>query len=272
MSSSIYQDLFNIEGKTVIVTGAAGQMGGEYVRTLLKAGAYVSGFDINPENPKGRLEEISSSRFMVHQTNITDSGSINQGLETVMNQFGTPQVLINNAGLDVPPGSSACDTGPFETYPEETWRKILEVNLQGVFLMCQKTGSCMAENGGGSIVNILSLYATRAPDHRIYRDRTGNESFFKPAAYGASKAAVANLTKYLAAYWAPKNVRVNALTLGGVENNQPKEFLQNYSEKVPMGRMAKQNEFNGAILFLSSDASAYMTGANLVIDGGYQCW
>ncbi len=268
-SKNIIEKLFNLSRKIAIVTGAAGQLGGEYVRTLLNVGASVAGFDIILDNPKGKLNEIRSKKLLVEK-DIINKKSIEKGLEEVLSHFGNPNILINNAAIDAPPNATIQDTGPFETYPEKSWDAMIDVNLKGMFLCCQIIGGHMARTGGGSIINICSIYGILSPDQRIYEYK--EKPFFKPIAYSVSKSGVLNLTRYLATYWAKKNVRVNTLTLGGVFNNQDEIFLRNYSSKVPLGRMAKQNEYNGAILFLASDASSYMTGANLVIDGGYSCW
>jgi len=270
-SKNIIERLFSLSGKVAIVTGAAGQLGGEYVRTLLEAGASVAGFDIMLDNPKGKLNEIQSKKLLLVEVDITNKKSVEKGLEKVLSHFGNNiNILINNAAIDAPPNATIQDTGPFETYPEQSWDNMIDVNLKGMFLCCQIIGGHMAKTGGGSIINICSIYGILSPDQRIYEYK--EKPFFKPIAYSVSKSGVLNLTRYLATYWAKRNVRVNTLTLGGVFNNQDEIFLRNYSSKVPLGRMARQNEYNGAILFLASDASSYMTGANLVIDGGYSCW
>lgn len=262
--------LFNLSGKVAIVTGAAGQLGGEYVKILLGAGASVAAFDIRPDNPKSILRKISSDKLIVVEVDITKRKSIENGLAIVVSQFGIPSILINNAAIDAPPNTDEHDTGPFENYPESSWNMMMEVNLKGMFLCCQIIGGYMAKSGGGSIINISSIYGILSPDQRIYEYK--EKPFFKPIGYAVSKAGVLNLTRYLATYWAKKGVRVNSLILGGVFNNQDEKFLKNYCNKVPLGRMARQDEYNGAILFLASDASSYMTGASIIIDGGYSCW
>ncbi len=262
--------LFGLKGRVAIVTGAAGQLGGEYVRCLLGAGAKVGAFDINFDNPKSILDSIDSPELLKVRVDITDRASIERGLKEVTERLGSPSILVNNAAIDAPPNSTEVDTGPFETYPESSWDRMMEVNLKGMMLCCQVIGGQMAQKGGGSIINIASIYGILSPDQRIYEYK--DKPFFKPLSYCVSKAGVLNLTRYLATYWAKKNVRVNTLTLGGVFNNQDETFLKNYSSKVPLGRMARADEYNGAILFLASDASSYMTGANLVVDGGYSCW
>jgi NAD(P)-dependent dehydrogenase (short-subunit alcohol dehydrogenase family) len=266
----IIHSLFSLAGKTAIVTGAAGQLGGEYVRALLGAGASVAALDVRLDNPKGNLKEIDSDRLNLIAVDITSRASIESGLKTVIARFGHPDILINNAAIDAPPNSSEQETGPFETYPELSWELMMDVNLKGVFLCCQVIGGNMARTGGGSIINISSIYGMVSPDQRIYEYK--DKPFFKPVTYSVTKSGILNLSRYLATYWAKSNVRVNTLTLGGVFNNQDNVFLKNYTDKVPLGRMAQQNEYNGAILYLASGASSYMTGANIIIDGGYSCW
>ncbi len=264
--------LFDLKGRVAVVTGASGQLGGEYVRTLLAAGARVAAFDIDPANPKGRLGEVRTKRLLAVRVDVTDGRSVERGLKRTVARLGHPSILINNAAIDVPPGAANQETGPFESYPESSWQRIMDVNLKGTFLCCRIIGGHMAEHGGGSIINISSIYGLLSPDQRIYEYRRSKNPFFKPAAYGVTKAGVTNLTRYLATYWAAKNVRVNTLTLGGVFNRQGETFIKNYSQKVPLGRMADQKEYNGAVLFLASEASSYMTGSNLIIDGGFSSW
>ena len=267
---NVIDNIFSLSGKTAIVTGAAGQLGGEYVRALLGAGANVAALDIRPDNSKGNLKEIDSERLQLITVDITRRASIESALGKVLTHLGTPSVLINNAAIDAPPNASEQETGPFETYPESSWDVMMNVNLKGVFLCCQVIGGHMARTGGGSIINISSIYGMVSPDQRIYEYK--DKPFFKPVTYSVTKSGILNLSRYLATYWAKNNVRVNTLTLGGVFNNQDNVFLENYTDKVPLGRMAKQNEYNGAILYLASGASSYMTGANIIIDGGYSCW
>lgn len=267
---NIAENLFTLEGKIAIVTGGAGQLGGQYVRTLLEASTSVAAFDTSLNNPKGKLSEIESKGLLLVKVDITKRKSIEQGLEKVLYHFGAPTILINNAAIDAPPNADEQETGPFETYPESSLDLLMNINLKGMFLCCQIIGGYMAKKSGGSIINISSIYGILSPDQRIYEYK--EKPFFKPAAYSVTKSGVLNLTRYLATYWAKNNVRVNTLTLGGVFNNQDEMFLKNYNDKVPLGRMAREDEFNGAILFLASEASSYMTGANLIIDGGFSAW
>jgi NAD(P)-dependent dehydrogenase (short-subunit alcohol dehydrogenase family) len=262
--------MFGLKGKVAVVTGAAGQLGGEYVKALLAAGAVVAGLDIDPDNPQSRLQDICQDNFMVLKADITRKNELAAALKKIVLRLGNPQILVNNAAIDAPPDGAAVDSGPVETYPEESWDLMMKVNLKGVFFCCQVFGGHMAVHGGGSIINISSIYGMLSPDQRLYEYR--DTPFFKPAAYSVSKAGVLNLTRYLATYWAGKKVRVNTLTLAGVFNGQDERFLKKYNDKVPLGRMANASDYNGAVLFLASEASAYMTGANLVIDGGFSAW
>ena len=269
-ASNKTMELFGLSGKVAIVTGAAGQLGGEYIKSLLSAGASVAAFDINFNSTKSKLNSLNSKKLISIDVDISKKKSLSEGLKKVVKTLGSPSILINNAAIDAPPDAGEQETGPFEKYPESSWEDTLDVNLKGTFLCCQVIGGHMAQMRGGSIINISSIYGILSPDQRIYEYK--EKPFFKPVSYSVSKSGVLNLTRYLATYWAKKNVRVNTLTLGGVFCNQDETFIENYSNKVPLGRMAEEDEYNGAILFLASNVSSYMTGANLVIDGGYSCW
>lgn len=269
-------DLFSVKDKIVIVTGGLGQLGRQFSLALAGRGAKVAIFDLRAD--RHRIAErfgdrSDDERLMFVRTDITSRCSIEAGLSQVNAKWGIPHALINNAALDSPPDAPVEENGPFEGYPESSWDKVIEVGLKGAFLCCQVVGGQIAAAGRGSIVNISSIYGMVSPDQRIYEYRhAGGTPFFKPVAYSTSKSALFNLTRYLATYWADHNVRVNTLTLGGVFNNQDDRFLANYSARVPLGRLAREDEYNGAILFLLSDASSYMTGANVVIDGGWTAW
>jgi NAD(P)-dependent dehydrogenase (short-subunit alcohol dehydrogenase family) len=210
---------------------------------------------------------------MFMTVDVTKRASIERALYEVNQRWGTPHALVNNAALDSPPNAPAEENGPFEDYPESSWDKVMQVNVKGVFLCSQVIGGQMAEAGRGSLINICSIYGIVSPDQRIYEyRRTASTTFFKPVAYSASKSALLNLTRYLATYWAGKNIRVNTLTFAGVANNQDEKFLEGYCAHVPLGRMAREDEYNGAVIFLISDASSYMTGSNMIIDGGWTAW
>lgn len=264
--------LFSLDDRVVVVTGGLGQLGKQFTRALVGHGARVAVLDL-AENGDVSGDGIPEDRVMYVQGDVTKRASLEAALETIREKWGDVYGLINNAALDSPPGASAAENGPFENYPEESWDRVMEVNAKGVFLCCQVFGGHMAEVGRGSIVNISSIYGVGSPDQRIYEyRRKGGDDFFKPVAYSASKSSLMNLTRYLATYWAEKGVRVNTLTLAGVFNNQDDDFLAGYTARMPMGRMAKPDEYNGAAVFLCSDASSYMTGSNLVMDGGWTAW
>jgi len=265
--------MFDLEGKIAVVTGAAGQLGSQYVKALLTAGASVAAFDLDPDKPESNLTYIESDRLIRVKVDVTQKSGLQVASREVLQRFGSPNILINNAAIDAPPSSTEQETGPFEDYPESSWQMMMDVNLKGVFLCCQVIGGTMANSNGGSIINIGSTYGILSPDQRIYEYKAKDgKPFYKPLAYCVTKSGILNLTRYLATYWAKQQIRVNTLILGGVYNNQDDNFLRNYSDKVPLGRMARPDEYNGAIIFLSSDASSYMTGASLVIDGGFSCW
>jgi NAD(P)-dependent dehydrogenase (short-subunit alcohol dehydrogenase family) len=200
-------------------------------------------------------------------------------LAKIAARFGAPSGLVNNAALDSPPDSPASETGPFEGYPESSWDRVMDVNAKGVFLCCQIFGEAMAKAGRGSIVNVASIYGTVSPDQNLYEyRRQQGETFYKPVAYAASKSALYNLTRYIAVYWGPKNVRANTVTFAGVFNKQDPRFLERYKLKIPLrrgpadeakGGMADPSDYIGVAVFLLSDASAYMTGADLRVDGGF---
>ena len=270
--------LFDVSEKIVLVTGGMGQLGRQFGRALLDGGARLAVLDVRCD--EARLAEACGDRYDPARVcgvsaDVTRRDLLEAALAAVAGRFGEPpHVLINNAALDSPPGAPAAENGPFETYPEASWNRVLDVNLKGVFLCAQVFGGAMAAAGRGSVVNVASIYGLVSPDQRIYeyRQQGGGTPFFKPVAYSASKGALINLTRYLATYWAGRGVRVNCLTFAGVFNHQDAEFLRGYCPKVPLGRMARPDEYNGAVIFLASEASSYMTGANLVLDGGYTAW
>ena len=251
-------DLFSLENRVAIVTGGAGQIGSEIARGLEERGARVVVFDV-------RADEF--------RVDVTDRDAIAQATEAVAGMWGVPQILVNAAALDSPPDAPAEEVGPVESYPEESFDQVMDVNVKGTFLCCQVLGARMAEAGRGSIVNISSVYGMLSPVQDLYDFRRAKgETFFKPVGYSVSKSALYNLTRYLATYWARSGVRVNTLTLAGVWNDQPREFLDAYRARMPIGRMADAREVVGPVVFLASDAASYVTGANLVADGGWSAW
>ena len=267
-------DLFSVGGRVVVVTGGLGQLGRQFSLGLVERGAKVAVFDLGVPDATV-VERFGPHRDSVRfvQVDITERTSIEAGVRQVTDAWGAPHGLVNCAALDAPPGAPSEENGPFESYPVSSWERVMSVNVTGTMLCCQVVGEAMAAAGRGSIVNISSIYGLVSPDQRLYEyRRAAGATFFKPAAYATSKSALLNLTRYLATYWARQNVRVNTLTFGGVFNHQDPRFLDGYSARVPMGRMAREDEYTGAILFLLSEASSYMTGSNLVIDGGWTAW
>jgi NAD(P)-dependent dehydrogenase (short-subunit alcohol dehydrogenase family) len=257
--------LFDLADKVAVITGGMGQLGSTYAAGLAERGMRVAVFDI----ASGELPEGARG----YDVDVTDRSSIEEATRAVEQEWGVPHLLVNNAALDSPPDAPAEEVGPFETYPEASFEAVMDVNVKGAFLCCQVIGGAMAREGRGSIVNVSSIYGLLSPVQDLYAfRREGGESFVKPVAYSVSKSAILNLTRYLSTYWAKSGVRVNTLTLGGVWNDQPSDFLESYSERVPMGRMLEASEALGAVVFLASDASSYVTGANLVVDGGWSAW
>jgi len=261
------EDIFSLKDKIIVVTGGSGNLGTEFTNTLIACEAKVVVLDILADEKK------SNNNLRFFKIDITKKDQIQSSMEILKKEWGIPFGLINNAGLDSPPNSNARSNVSFEKFPDSDWDRIMEVNLKGSFYCAQIIGSEMAKNNSGSIININSLYGNLSPDQRLYSHIDNNgENFFKPFAYGASKSGLVNLTKYLSTYWAKDNVRVNTMTLGGVYNNQDEKFVEKYINKVPMGRMANTNDFRGALIFLLSESSSYVTGADIVIDGGFSAW
>ena len=250
--------LFSLDGRVAVVTGGAGQLGGEIARGLEAHGARVAIFDLEADG---------------FRVDVTDRSAVERAAKEVVREMGVPHVLVNAAALDSPPDAPPEEVGPVESYPEASFDQIMDVNVKGTLFSCQVIGAQMAEARRGSIVNISSIYGMLSPVQELYDFRRAKgETFFKPVAYSVSKSALYNLTRYLATYWAKSGVRVNTLTLAGVWNDQPQQFLDAYTERMPLGRMANAEEVVGPVVFLASDASSYVTGANLVVDGGWSAW
>lgn len=226
---------FDVSKEIVVITGGSGVLGAEYARTFLDLNAKVVCLDISDSNDTLNLQKKFPKTFLFLEADITSKDSIKGALSEIIDTIGPPTVLINNAGLDSPPSAPPEDTKAFENYPESSWDKVLEVNLKGIFLACQVIGSEMAKNKQGSIINISSIYGLVSPDQSIYEYlRNEGTEFYKPISYSASKSGILNLTRYLAAYWAKHEVRVNTLTLAGVFSNQDKRFLDAYCKRIPI--------------------------------------
>lgn len=266
--------IFSLEEDIAVVTGAMGKLGPIWVETLLAAGASVLAVDRPGVPAPQSFQELHTrfeGRLTAAEADVCRREELEAALDRCRQRFGTPTVLVNNAGIDAPPAADGKGTR-LEEIPLEVNLRILEVNTAGLFLVTQVFGGAMAAAGRGSIINIGSLYATVSPDARLYDHIPLDPPFLKPPAYGASKAAVVNLTHYLAAHLAPRGVRVNALSPGGVLGGQDPEFKRKFCERVPLGRMAVADDLRGPLLFLASSASAYVTGINLQVDGGFTLW
>jgi len=262
--------LFDVSQECVLITGVSGQLGAEYAKAFLARGAKVVGLDVGTTGRSDALAAAYPATYRFIAADVTSKAGLQNALTQVESESGSPTVLINNAAIDSPPSAPPEENGPFEDYPEASWDKVVDVNLKGVYLCCQVFGAAMAKAQKGSIINVASIYGVVSPDQNLYEyRRKRGEVFYKPVAYSASKSGILNLTRYLAVYWAKQNIRVNSLTIAGVFNNQEQAFLDVYCGRIPVGRMANADEYNGSVLFLASEASRYMTGHNLVVDGGW---
>jgi len=272
------QQKFDLNGRVAIVTGGVGLLGAEFCRTLAEAGAAVAVVDLNASASQETADTLTKSGYkaLAVSADITKPDSVNAMVEKVTSEFGRIDILVNSAALDPKFDPDAAKKGiapgAFEDYPLDDWNAALNVNLTGTFLVTQACVKQMIEQKKkGSIINICSTYGLNGPDQNLYV-KDGERVAFKPVYYTVTKAGVMGFTKYLAAYYAGTEIRVNALTPGGVFNNHEEYFVKNYSAKTIMGRMANKDEMNGALLFLASDASSYMTGNNIVVDGGWTAW
>ncbi len=269
-------DKFSMTSKTAIITGGAGLLGKQFSLTLAQAGANVVVADLNQAAAQTQADFITSQGFKAEAVavDVSDPQSINALVKHVKEQYGRVDVLVNSAAIDPKFDSTHIDgqvKNDFEHYPLAAWNASLNINLTGMFLMSQAVATPMLEQGRGVIINICSTYGLAGPDQRLYII-PGEPPKVKPVDYSVTKAGVLGFTRYLAAYYAGRNIRVNALTPGGVFNDHSTGFVNNYAARTIMGRMANIDEMNGAILFLASDASTYMTGSNLVVDGGWTAW
>ena len=266
---------FGIENEIAVVTGALGKLGPIWIEALLGAGASVGALDLTDTSGSDEFQRLQSlygeTRLQLIRADVRERASLEAAYESCLSAFGVPAILVNNAGIDRPPAHSSKGYRLAEIPLEEN-RQIFEVNTLGLFQVTQVFGAPMVAAGRGSIINIGSLYASVSPDERFYDHIPGDPPFLKPPAYGASKAAVVNLTRYLATLWAPYGVRVNTLSPGGVLGGQDEEFKRKFCSRVPLGRMAEDKDLQGPLLFLASRASAYVTGTELIVDGGFTAW
>jgi NAD(P)-dependent dehydrogenase (short-subunit alcohol dehydrogenase family) len=274
-----YRAQFDLTGKVAVITGGAGLLGPEHAAALAHAGATAVVTDINnaaTEAVAGRLgREFGADRFVAMPMDVTDGDSIARVRDALLKRFGRIDILVNNAAIDPKvKADSLVETSRFEHFPLEQWDFQIRVGLTGALLCSQAFGGWMAANGGGVILNIASDLSVFAPDQRIYRKDGLPEDRqpVKPVTYSVIKTGLVGLTRYLATYWADKKVRVNALSPGGVYVNQPESFVQKLTHLIPLGRMARRDEYRGTVQFLCSEASSYMTGQNIVVDGGRSVW
>lgn len=275
MTEISYRGLFDLRGKVAIVTGGAGILGQHFCAGLAESGARVAIVDILESKAKD-LALALTDRYKVEVIGIgcdvSNPESVQAMVEHVVSELGEINVLHNNAAGK----SDDLDAffAPFEEYSLDQWRKVMAVNIDGMFLVAQAVGKQMvAQKKGGSIIQTASIYGLMGPDNRIYEGSLYlGRQINTPAVYSASKAAVLGLTKHLATYWVEKAIRVNTLTPGGTESGQNEEFKSRYSSRIPMNRMAKAQEVVGALLYLASDASSYVTGQNIIVDGGLSVW
>lgn len=273
-------EIFKLTGRVAIITGGAGLLGQQHAKAIAGAGGIPVLVDLNEELARTSAEliahEYNVKSIGIH-ADITQKFDVDQMVDTIISGFGKIDILINNAALTVKGGGEAAKDyfAPFEDYPLRHWQKALDVNLTGMFLCCQAVGKVMVQQRSGVILNIASDVGNISPDHRIYSGalspHTG-EPFNTPISYATTKAATINFTRYLATYWADKGIRVNCISPGGVYTNHDPKFVENLTSRIPMGRMARVDEYQGSVLFLVSDASSYMTGTNLIVDGGRTAW
>jgi NAD(P)-dependent dehydrogenase (short-subunit alcohol dehydrogenase family) len=274
-------ELFRLDGRVALVTGGAGLLGRQYCEALLEAGARVVIGDVDVTRAEALASTLSADHALGQALDVADEASVSAAVEAAVDRFGRLDILVNNAALTVRGGSEGLSPAeyfaPFEVYRREIWDKAIAVNLTGMLLCAQAAGRQMLAQTppGGVMVNIASTYGVVAPDQRLYegvKSPYAETGFNTPVSYAVTKTAVLGLTRYLATYWGRQNIRVNALTPHGVFDKHDETFVTNFVYRSPLGRMARDDEYRGALLFLVSDASSYMTGANLIVDGGWTAW
>lgn len=267
-------ELFRLDNQIAVVTGACGKLGPVWAEALLDAGARVAALELAEAPASAMYQSLAGragDRLRRFDCDVTERRSIEATAARIGSEMGPPRILVNNAGVDQPPDSGG-NRWRIDNLPIDQFRRMVEVNLLGTFQVTQVFGGAMAARGAGSIVNIGSLYASVSPDQRFYEHLPGDLPFLKSPAYGASKAAVVNMTKYFATLWGDRGVRVNALSPGGVLAGQDEQFKAKYSARVPLGRMAVADDLKGPLMFLASSASSYVTGHELRVDGGFTAW
>ena len=276
MDKQQLERLFDLSGRVALITGGAGLLGRGYGHTLASAGAHVVAADVDGDGAAALAAQVSQSsgvEALGLRADVSDPASAQAMVATALERFGRVDMLVNNAALD--PKFDAAHAGRhssrFEDLSFDDWQRALAVNVTGMFLCAQAVARPMLAAGRGVIINVSSTYGLVGPDQRLYQ-REGQPPQFKPVTYTVSKAAAIGLTRYLATYFAGAGIRVNTLSPGGVFADHDDEFVRRYSARTVLGRMAERDEMSAALLFLASDASSYMTGANLVVDGGWTAW
>ena len=271
-----FNKLFDLTGRVIVVAGGAGQIGFAFCEILADAGAKVAIADIDTDLAQAKTDELEKNsqikeNIFIYKLDVSSKSEVVDLFKKVRQDLGNIYGLVNSfhfKGNTRRLDTSSNFFSDFEDYPEEAWDMVHDVNLKGTFLMSQAITPYLSENAGGVIVNISSTYGNVSPNKSIY----GDSGINSPVAYASSKAALLNLTRYMATHLATKNIRVNCLSPGGVFNNQSADFIQNYTSLTPLGRMSTEEDYQGSILFMMSDASAYMTGTNIMVDGGWTAW
>ncbi len=263
---------FSVEGKVIVVTGACGVLGKTYCRALAQRGAHLVIADLASTTVLQQAEELVTelgAKVVGVHCDVSSETDVIELFQSAMAHFKRVDVVLNNAAAT---GEHLMRHGEvfsaFEDYPLAVWQQVIATNLTGVFLVAREGGKAMLKSGGGSLINVSSIYAIAGPDHRIYQDMP----FSSFPGYSASKAGVHGLTLWLATYWGDKGIRVNTLVPGGVYNNHLPAFTERYANRTPMGRMANRDDLVGAVVFLASAASVYYTGQQLIVDGGLSAW
>jgi len=261
-----------LKNKKLILTGASGMLGEHYIEVLLNLGVFVIAVDINHKKllkiAKKVNNKYSSGKIIIKKSDVSNKNNVKKLFSEIKKKYGPVDILINNAAYSQTEHINKGNVQSFETFSEKIWNKTIEVNLNGAFYCCQEAGKQMIKNGKGVILNIASVYGMVAADQKIY----GKSGLNSNVAYAVTKAGLINMSRYLAAYWQGKNIRVNSLSPGGVYNNQDKEFVKNYKNKTMLKRMATPKDLSSAMVYLISNDSNFVTGSNLVVDGGWTAW
>ena len=270
-------ELFDLTGRVAVITGGAGLLGGQHGAALASAGAIPVLADLDGEAAAARAAELADAHGVAAsgiEADITREADVSKLLAQVLDEHGRVDILVNNAARNPKPEGGSDTESRLEAFPEERWAADLAVGLTGAFLCSKVIGKELADRGAGVILNVASDLAVIGPDQRLYKQpgQPDSEQPVKPVSYSVIKTGLVGLTRYLATYWADSGVRANAISPGGVHQGQPEEFVQKLSNLIPMARMASEDEYHGAVIFLCSDASAYMTGQNLILDGGRTIW